>query len=167
MIRIRAEAPGDAAAIEAVTRAAFSSAPHASGTEQHIVAALRRAGRLSVSLVALADDAVVGHAAISPVRLGDGAVRWYGLGPVSVLPAWQGRGIGQQLIGQALLQLRAGRAAGCVVLGEPGYYGRFGFQAHPGLVLPGVPPAYFQALAFDGAVPQARVAYDAAFEATA
>lgn len=128
--------------------------------------ALRGAGQLSVSLVAEADGAVVGHVAASPVTLSGGERGWYGLGPVSVTPAWQGRGIGSRLVRQALDVLRARGAAGCVVLGEPGYYGRFGFAAAPALVLPGVPPAYFQALAFAGAVPAGTVAYHAAFTAT-
>ena len=51
------------------------------------------------------------------------------------------------------------------MLGEPGYYSRFGFVAHPGLVLPGVPPEYFQGMAFSGPMPTGTVAYHDAFEA--
>ncbi len=78
-ICIRNETPNDAAAIEAVTAAAFLEAPHTSHTEQFIVAALRAAGALSVSLVAEAEGAVVGHVAVSPVTISDGAIGWYGL----------------------------------------------------------------------------------------
>ena len=56
-------------------------------------------------------------------------------------------------------------AAGCVLLGEPAFYGRFGFKAEPQLRLPGVPPEYFQALAFGPSRPQGTVAYHAAFDA--
>ena len=58
-------------------------------------------------------------------------------------------------------------AAGCVLLGDPAYYRRFGFECHAGLVLPGVPPEYFMALAFKGAVPCGAVSYHPAFAATA
>jgi len=147
--------------------AAFRHAEHASGTEHHIVAALRAAGQLVVSLVALEGGQVVGHVAVSPVTISDGSAGWYGVGPVSVMPAWQGRGLGTLLMTRALEALRALGAAGCVVLGEPGYYGRFGFRSEPGLVLPGVPVRYFQAVTLQGATPSGQVAYHAAFEATA
>lgn len=167
-ITIKNEAATDAPAIEAVTTAAFLEAEHSSHTEQFIVNALRRAGQLSVSLVA--EDAggqVVGHVAISPVRISDGSAGWYGLGPVSVAPEHQGRSIGTQLVNKALAALRELGASGCVVLGDPVYYGRFGFAATPALVYPGVPPQYFQALLLGGAMPSGTVAYHAAFEATA
>lgn len=162
---IRGETPRDVEAIDAVTIAAFRNAGHTSGTEQFIVRALREAGQLAVSLVAEEDDAVVGHVAASPVMLSGGDAGWYGLGPVSVAPAFQGRGIGGRLVRQALNGLRTRGAAGCVVLGEPGYCGRFGFAAEASLVLPGVPPEYFQAIAFTGVVPAGTVVYHEAFAA--
>jgi Predicted acetyltransferase len=68
---------------------------------------------------------------------------------------------------QALSELRAMQAEGCVLLGEPAYYGRFGFQAHAGLQLPGEPPGYFLALAFHGPVPEGIAQYSDAFNAAA
>lgn len=164
---IRNESSADAHAIEAVTVAAFRSAEHSSGTEQHIVRALRDAGQLVVSLVAEEHGQLVGHVAVSPVTLSDGTAGWYGLGPVSVLPEHQGRGLGTRLVARALTELRTLEAAGCVVLGDPGYYARLGFRPEPGLVLPGVPAQYFQAIAFHDAVPSGRVTYHASFDATA
>lgn len=166
-IWIRDETSSDLQAIEDVTAAAFLNAPHTSHTEQYIVNALRRAGKLTVSLVADADGAVVGHVAISPVSISDGTPDWSGLGPISVLPQQQRRGIGSQLMREALRVLRRRGAAGCVVLGEPGYYGRFGFRAEPDLVLPGVPPAYFQAISFGTPLPRGIVTYHEAFNARA
>ncbi|KEX96141.1 GCN5 family acetyltransferase, partial [Brucella ceti B1/94] len=90
---------------------------------------------------------------------------WYGLGPVSVLPARQGEGIGGKLIREGLAQLRGAGARGCVLLGDLGYYGRFGFKADARQKLPGVPPEYFQCLAFGPDMPQGDVAYHAAFDA--
>ncbi|MGE0582582.1 MAG: GNAT family N-acetyltransferase [Steroidobacteraceae bacterium] len=166
-VLVRPESPQDEAAIEAVTRAAFLAAPHTSHTEQFIVAALRRAGALAVSLVAVEAGTVIGHVAASPVVLSDGARGWHGLGPIAVLPAHQGQGIGSRLVREALGALRARGAAGCVVLGEPAFYGRFGFRAETDLVLPDVPPEYFQALAFGGPLPRGVVSFHAAFDARA
>ena len=163
---IRPEKPADCAAIARLTAAAFRHAPHSSHTEHFIVAALRRAGQLSVSLVAQDGDGLVGHVAVSPVSISSGATGWYGLGPISVLPARQGRGIGSRLMESALAALRRLGAAGCVVLGDPAYYRRFGFSARPGLVLAGVPPEYFQAILFRGSWPVGQVRYDEAFNAT-
>ncbi|WP_312904855.1 GNAT family N-acetyltransferase [Stutzerimonas nitrititolerans] len=167
MISIRDELPADLAAIEAVTIEAFGTAEHSSGTEQFIVRALRDSGQLAVSLVAEEDGRILGHVAVSPVTISTGSPGWYGLGPVSVVPGRQGKGIGTMLITRALAELRASGAVGCVVLGEPGYYSRFGFKVEPRLVLPGVPAEYFQAIVFNGTFSAGEVAYHASFEATA
>jgi len=167
MINIRTERSTDMATIDAVTVAAFRSAEHSSGTEQFIVRALRDSGQLAVSLVAEVEGEVVGHVAVSAVTITTGAAGWYGLGPVSVVPERQRMGIGKMLVTQALAELRQSGAAGCVVLGEPAYYSRFGFRTDPRLVLPGVPAEYFQVIAFDGMLPVGHVAYHASFEATA
>jgi putative acetyltransferase len=164
-IIVRPESPADAVVIEAVTVAAFVNAPHAAHTEQFIVAALRKAGQLTVSLVAELGGEIVGHVAVSPVVLTDGSPGWFGLGPISVLPGHQGRGIGSRLMNEALRLLRERSAAGCVLVGDPGYYRRFGFRAAPSLTYPGVPAEYLLALAFGPAVPRAEVRFHAAFGA--
>lgn len=167
MVAIRPEVQADESAIADLVELAFRNAPHRDGTEQFVVGALRRAGALTISLVAEHAGAAVGHVAVSPVTVSDGSRDWYGLGPVAVVPAFQRRGFGARLIEQALLELRSVGATGCVVLGDPAYYGRFGFAAQPRLVLPGVPPEYFQALSFTGVMATGTVAYHAAFGATA
>lgn len=165
-ITLRNERPEDIPAINRLTEAAFANAEHSSHTEHFIVDALRRAGQLSVSRVAVEGDTLVGHVALSPVTLSSGVSGWFGLGPISVLPARQGQGIGSLLMKAALAELQRMGGAGCVVLGDPAYYGRFGFKPQPGLTLPGVPAEYFQALALDGAVAQGTVQYHDAFSAT-
>jgi putative acetyltransferase len=65
----------------------------------------------------------------------------------------------------ALALLRERGANGCVLLGDPAYYRRFGFEAGRGLILPDVPPEFFQALSFGGALPRGEVTYHAAFAA--
>ncbi|WP_131913770.1 GNAT family N-acetyltransferase [Celerinatantimonas diazotrophica] len=164
-IEVSREKPGDDARIHQVTEKAFLSAPHADYTEQFIVDALRRAGVLTVSKVAKAGGEIIGHVAISPVTLSTGATGWFGLGPISVLPQFQRLGIGSKLMQSALAALEEMGASGCVVLGDPAYYGRFGFKVIDGLVFPGVPAEYFQALSFSGEFPQGEVTYHEAFSA--
>lgn len=98
------------------------------------------------------------------MSISDGTPGWFGLGPLSVLPQHQRCGVGSGLMHEALRALRERGACGCVVLGDPQYYGRFGFGADPGLTLPGVPAQYFQATSFDSSRPQGNVTYHAAFE---
>jgi putative acetyltransferase len=164
-VRIRQESANDLAAIRRVTAAAFLAAPHTSHTEQFIVDALRRAGKLAVSRVATYQDEVIGHVAASAVKINDKDCSWYGLGPVSVLPNYQGRGIGSTLVMDALVVLSGSGAAGCVVLGEPKFYERFGFKCNDALTLPGVPPGHFMAVAFDSSMPSGIVSYHEAFQA--
>jgi putative acetyltransferase len=164
-ITTRSATDADVTEIHTVTTAAFLDAEHRSGTEQYIVAALREAGQLSVSLVAEIDGRIAGHVAVSPVKISDGSEGWYGLGPISVLPAFQRQGVGSRLMQSALAALRERGARGCVLLGDPAYYRRFGFAPDARLMLPGVPPQYFQVLPFGDAVPAGTVAYHAAFNA--
>lgn len=162
MTMIRSELPGDVDAIRAVTTAAFAGTPYGSGSEAAIVDALRQSGALTVSLVAV-DCGVVGHVAFSPVRIDGVPGNWYGLGPVSVQPERQRKGIGERLIRDGLARLMQSGAGGCVVLGDPSYYRRFGFVTDPGLHYRGAPQRYFQRLVIGGAVPSGEVTYDAAF----
>lgn len=164
-ISIRKEQSRDIRRIHEVTVAAFLNAPHTSHTEQFIVNALRDSGALSISLVAENGGRIVGHVALSPVVISDGSEGWYGLGPISVNPDAQGVGTGSELMHAALKELKNINAKGCVLLGDPGYYHRFGFKPVDGLVLPGVPPEYFQAVLLQGAYPQGEVAYHEAFSA--
>ena len=161
--KIRPEVPADALSIGVVTVAAFLNAEHTSHTEQFIVDDLRRAEALTVSLVAEDQGEIVGHVAVSPVVISDGTAGWYGLGPLSVKPECQKRGIGSKLVHEALGWLRDLGACGCVVLGDPRYYKRFGFIGEPGLTLPDVPQEYFMAIAFDASRPHGIVTYHQAF----
>jgi len=161
-MQIRRECPEDATAIRLVTEAVFRGILHSDQTEARIVDALRSAGALTLSLVADQEGEILGHAAFSPVRI-EGVSDWYGLGPVSVAPRRQRTGIGQGLIRCGLDQLRLLKAAGCVVFGEPAYYGRFGFESDPRLFYDGAPPGYFQRLIFEGGAPSGEVKYHPGF----
>ena len=128
-ILIRPETPADAAAISALTTAAFAGAEHSDGTEAQIIERLRAANALLLSLVAERDGQILGHVAFSDVTIGGHDRGWVGLGPVSVAPGAQAGGIGSALIRAGLAQLQAQGRKGCVVLGDPAYYTRFGFSA--------------------------------------
>jgi putative acetyltransferase len=116
--------PADLAAVRRVHEAAFPTP-----AEARLVDQLRAQGRALVSLVAEQAGEVVGHILFSPIEVeGVSLLRLaVGLAPVAVLPSCQRQGVGSRLVRDGL---EACRGLGCgfvVVLGEPGYYGRFGF----------------------------------------
>jgi putative acetyltransferase len=160
---VRTEREGDAEAIGHVVGAAFGSGRGGEVSEPAIVAALRRDGALTISLVAEIDEVIIGHVAFSPVSISDGSPEWFGLGPVAVLPERQRRGVGSALIIAGLDALRAIGANGCTVLGDPHYYGRFGFSHDPGLTYPSPFPQAFQRQVFSGPEPNGEVTYHPAF----
>lgn len=164
-ISIRKEQSSDVQSIHKVTVAAFLEAPHTEHTEHFIVKALRESGALSISLVAEDEGNIVGHVALSPVSISDDTDGWFGLGPISVLPNNQSKGIGSKLMSAAIQELKKIKAKGCVLLGDPNYYNRFGFKQKKGLELPSVPHEYFQALLFQGDLPQGIVTYHESFSA--
>ena len=164
-VLIRSETSADVSTIAEVTVAAFKTLAISNHTEQFIVAALRVAKALTVSLVAEVDGRVVGHIAFSPMTISDSCSNWYGLGPVSVLPECQRRGIGSALIQEGISRLKDLGARGCCLVGHPEYYRRFGFQNIPGLVHAGVPEEVFFAMSFDGHIPQGIVEFHVGFTA--
>lgn len=164
-IIIRPERAADIDAISSLTKEAFANCPHGNHTEQFIITALRKANALTISLVAQAETAVVGHIAFSPVAIADGSPGWFGLGPISVLPELQKQGIGKSLIRAGLSRLKSLGAQGCVLVGEPAYYQRFGFKNFPSLGVDGVPPEYVLALSFTENQPRGTVAFHEGFTA--
>ena len=165
-MEIRAEEPNDIETIRQITEAAFASAEHSSQNEAEIVDTLRKAGELKISLVALDSIEIVGHIAFSRVTIdSDESKGWYGLGPISVRPDQQKKGIGHKLVREGLGRLESAGAKGCVVLGDPNYYRRFGFENDAGLHLDGVPAEYFMRLSF-GTTASGLVAYHEAFSAS-
>ncbi len=123
-MEIRPESPGDAPAIRSVHEQAFGG-PY----ESTVVEMLREADRAFLSLVAVAAGDVVGHVMFSPVTVEPPSadMRWTALGPIGVLPAHQGRGIGSRLVREGLYRCRSMGCDGVALLGEPGFYSRFGF----------------------------------------
>ena len=129
---VQRETPGQEAAIHAVTLRAFrtsTSGPPSTGhPEADLVGALRAdEGRLpELSLVALDGDAVIGHVVCSRAHVGGAPV--LGLGPLSVHPEHQRRGVGSALVHAVLGGADALGEPLVVLLGDPRYYSRFGFR---------------------------------------
>jgi putative acetyltransferase len=162
---VRAENPGDVASIRDLTRIAFAEKAFSSKTEPLIVDALREAAALSVSLVGVLEGRVVGHVAFSPVTVSEGRGAWYVLGPISVAPALQRRGIGSRLVNEGLSRLRDREAAGCVLVGNPRYYTRFGFQHDPTLILENWPAEVSLVVRFRPGEDRGVVTFHPAFSA--
>lgn len=120
---IRFETSADVAAVRAVHIASFPTM-----LEARLVEALRDNGRLSLSLVATESEAIVGHVAFSPVIV-SGNSGGVGLAPLAVQPAFRRRGLGAALVREGLVSAERAGFLFAVVLGEPAYYSRFGFEA--------------------------------------
>lgn len=158
---IRPERPEDAAAIDAVLRAAFPEA-----VEADLVTRLRADGELALSLVAEEKGAIIGHVAFVPIALDpDPGYRTWGLAPISVLPHRQGQGIGSALTKRGLDAAGDAGIGLILVLGDQNYYGRFGFDT---MLAQGIEVAwagpYFAGLTLvDTAPPRGKATYPAAF----
>ncbi|PIE66864.1 MAG: hypothetical protein CSA23_06900 [Deltaproteobacteria bacterium] len=161
---IRSEKPSDIEAITEVIKVAFEDHSFSEQTEHFIICDLRTAGALSISLVAEVHGRVVGHIAFSPVTISDGTTNWYGLGPVSVLPEYQGGRIGTAMIDKGITSLKSMGGKGCVIIGLPAYFNRFGFKNYRKLVHEGIPQEVFAAKSFAAWVPNGKVEYHEAFK---
>lgn len=162
-LSVRDERVGDHAAIRDLTAAAFAASRYGDNGEAGIIETLRAAGALTLSLVAERGGRLCGQVTVSPVEVGAAVTGWYGIGPVAVTPAAQGRGIGAALMRAAVGRLEEMRAAGCVLVGDPGYYGRFGFFADGRVRYGDVPVAYVLRLVLAGPDAAGDVRYHAAF----
>lgn len=161
---IRSENPSDIEVIDEVTKAAFEDSSYGQQTEHLTVNDLRAAGALTVSFVAEVDGRVVGHIAFSPVTISDGTQNWYGLGPVSVLPDYQGRRICTDLVVKGLSLLKSIGGKGCALVGLPTFFYRFGFKNQPKLTHEGTPEEVFVTMALAGETPTGTVEFHNAFK---
>ena len=125
-MQVRLETPKDEAEIFMLNQAAFGNTE-----ESLLINRLRQKHKLSISLVVEVNGRVVGHIAFSPVTIkrgGQTLAHGIGLAPVAVLPDLQKQGIGSALIYEGIRICTEKNAGFIVVLGDPGYYGRFGFM---------------------------------------
>jgi putative acetyltransferase len=121
---IRNEDVNDMDQVRAILQAAFPT--HA---ESELVDALRENGKAIISLVAVNDEQVLGHILFSVVTTSPPSnAKGIGLAPVAVRPDVQSQGVGSQLVREGLRFCREFGFDYCVVLGNPKYYRRFGFE---------------------------------------
>lgn len=154
---VRPETAADAPAVHAVHAAAFGRA-----LEADLYDALRLDGdTLPLSRVGVADGAIVGSVVCSRAWVGE--VEVVALGPVGVLPAWQRQGVGSALV-RAVVAAATGEPL-LALLGDPAYYGRFGFAPDP-LVAPPDPAwaEHFQVLRLRDPSPTGTFRYARAFD---
>jgi len=158
---IRNETAGDIPAISRIVTEALRMLAQSTGTEAGIVEKLRAEGALALSLVAEDDGEAIGYLAASAARIGTQG-GWGLIGPLAVLPSRHRQGIGTALMAEAIRRLRA-TSRGAALVGNPAYYGRFGFRAFPGLGVTGCPPDVVLALPFDGIEPRGELFHHPAF----
>lgn len=129
MITLRDETPSDRGGIRKVTIDAFANSEFGHNGEADLIDAVRAATDQTLSLVAIHGTQVVGHILFSPVSIecAHRTIHGIGLGPLSVLPAFQRKGIGSQLVEAGLRRLVSRNTPFSVVAGHPGFYTRFGF----------------------------------------
>lgn len=161
---IRPEQPPDYAQIAAITDAAFAQMRFSSGRERLIIEQLRTANALSLSLVAEVEGQLVGHVAFSPATAADGSRPWFALGPVAVSPPVQRQGIGSALINRGLEMLVQDGALGCILVGNPNYYQRFGFVVSPAHAPPNQPAEYFMLKRFGATGPVGTLSFHTVFD---
>lgn len=169
---IRRESPEDTAAVRGVHARAFPVPDgRAEPIEVTLLAALRRSDAWlpRFSLVAVVDAAVVGHVVCSRAHVGASRHPALGLGPIGVRPEHQARGVGSALLHAVLGAADARDEPLVALLGEPGYYGRFGFVPASDVGVAAPDPGwrqYFQVrtlAAFDPAV-RGRLHYAPPFD---
>jgi predicted N-acetyltransferase YhbS len=126
---VRTATPEDRDAILALVLAAFSSDDHDGHEEVEIVTSTWEVGAtsLGLELVAVMNRVIVGHVLAAWGDLGGRDV--VAVAPLAVSPSHQGVGIGSALMIELLRQAEAAALPLLVLLGHPGFYGRFGLEA--------------------------------------
>ncbi len=124
---IRTEQPTDYDSVYLVVKKAFETAQQSDGNEHDLVNALRKSSAFipELSLVSEIDGTIVGHIMFTRLQIGGHTA--LALAPLSVLPQYQGQGIGTSLILEGHKRARALGYGYCVVTGSEKYYPRIGY----------------------------------------
>ena len=157
---VRQAVAADHPAIRAVVVEAFKG-----DGEANLIESLRSAGDMVLELVAVRDDKIVGHILFSRLLVIAGGQNHaaVALAPLAVRPALQLKGIGHQLVEEAHSTL-APRETLSVVLGDPSYYGRFGYShARAAKFDSAYQCEAWQALAWGNGPETGRIVYPSAF----
>lgn len=153
MYQIRQETPSDYDGVYTLVKEAFATATHSDGTEQDLVVSLRKGDYFipQLSLVAEEDGVLAGHILLTRAALGDRPALL--VAPLSVLPAYQGQGIGGALLHAAHAKARELGFDYALLVGHETYYPRFGYRPAAGLGITApfaVPAENFMVLSLSG-----------------
>ena len=141
----------DAVAVARVVEAAFGPGRYAKTAER-----LREGSEPQIGFVMRSEAGVVGSVRLWPVRIGEMAASF--LGPIAVDRVWREAGLGASLVEACLDWARAEGLPGVLLVGDPPFFGRFGFAQASGVSLPGpVDPARMLWLSLDGSAPTGPV----------
>lgn len=130
---IRNEQPEEYHQVEELTREAFWNVYQPGCNEHYLVHTMRDSDAFlpALDLVAVADDKIAGHIMYAKTEILSPAQKRYPVitfGPLSVLPAEQGKGVGTRLIEESRALAAALGHRAIVICGDPAYYARFGFR---------------------------------------
>lgn len=159
---VREATKDDRGAIRRVEELAFGGMGEAT-----LVDGLVAGGAVVLELVAERDGAIVGHLLFSRIAVEDGGRRFpaVALAPAAVLPELQGKGVGRAMIEDAHRRLADAGETLSVVLGDPAYYGRFGYAHDRAAAFDSLYQCEaLQALAWGDAPSTGRLVYAPAFE---
>lgn len=165
MTFIRPETPADYAALDLFISEAFASAKVSDGKEAEFVHRLRSSPRYmpSLSLVLEENGSLIGHIMLSRLCVrGREDLKMLLLAPLAVRLDKRGCGFGTRLVREALHRAAEEGYEAVALLGDPGYYGRFGFARLDSAGFTAndcLPPAYTQVLALKEGVLQGPAGY--------
>lgn len=164
-MNIYLESPMDHEAVYAILRRAFADKDYSRFQEETVVKALRQVKAIKNAYVAEVDNNLVGYLALSEVSINgnDFDMTWYGVGPMAVLPEYQRQGIGSALINRILFQLRQTDIGGLILVGDHGYFKRFGFQPSNSMVAQGIPQESILIYPFRKTLPVGELWFHSAF----
>ena len=154
-LEVRESVQSDAASIENLYAAAFPDEEL-----RPVVRKLLREGPTVLSLVGIVDKAVAGHATFTTCSISGKSEKVSLLAPLAVAPAWQGQGVGSEIVAAGLQRLKDAGFTQLYVLGDPAYYGRFGFVPDDVIAPPyPLPEAWreaWQSISLSGAKPPSQ-----------
>lgn len=145
LMTIRQATPEDFDVIYSLVQTAFQTAKVSDGDEQDFVLKLRKGRYIpELELVAEENGVLIGHIMLTgaSIRENGGGFDTLILAPLSVALEWRAKGVGAALIREALAKATSLGHSSAVLIGDPAYYGRFGFHAIPSITYPGVPGEY-------------------------
>ena len=163
-LMFRRETPADVDIIDDLTARAFARMTFSDGTEPLVIKRLRARDELALSLLAVdRTGRVLGHVAFSAVQIPKHTA-WFGLGPISVEPEHQRKGIGRALVREGIERLRKTGAQGIALIGNPAVYGPMGFVSHGRLTHGDLPLHLVQHLTLTGDDPEGELRFSPAFD---